>query len=46
MFTVRCRFSQMKNGWNGITKIDRQNGLSYLVELGYESALSLIPSKS
>lgn len=36
----------IKNGWNGITKIDRQNGLSYLVELGYEFALSLIPSKS
>lgn len=36
----------IKNGWNGITKTDRQNGLNYLVGLGYESALDLMRSKS
>jgi len=36
----------MKNGWTGTTQIDRQNGLSYLVELGYEAALDLMVSKS
>lgn len=36
----------IKNGWTGTTQIDRQNGLSYLVELGYESALDLLVSKS
>lgn len=25
-----------KNGWNGINKIDRQNGLDYLTEIGFE----------
>lgn len=36
----------IKNGWTGITKIDKQNGLSYLVELGYDAALDLMTSKS
>ncbi|WP_342328094.1 hypothetical protein [Pedobacter sp. FW305-3-2-15-E-R2A2] len=36
----------IKNGWTGIIKIDKQNGLSYLVELGYDAALDLMTSKS
>jgi hypothetical protein len=36
----------IKNGWNGTTRIDKQNGLNYLVKLGYESALDLMTSKN
>ena len=36
----------IKNDWTGITKIDKQNGLIYLVELGYDAALDLMQSKS
>lgn len=36
----------IKNGWTGMAQIDKQNGLNYLVGLGYESALDLNASKS
>jgi hypothetical protein len=32
-----------KNGWNGTNKIETQNGLNYLIELGYDINV-LLPS--
>jgi hypothetical protein len=32
-----------KNGWNGTNKIETQNGLNYLIELGYDIKV-LLPS--
>ena len=26
----------LKNGWNGCNRIDKQNGLDYLIDFGYE----------
>lgn len=41
-FIRKLILQALKNGWTGVIKINKQNGLDYLIQLGYDTEV-LIP---